>query len=31
MRAMDSIMSGADPKTELAKANAEVKGALENQ
>ncbi|MFI7065047.1 ABC transporter substrate-binding protein [Kribbella sp. NPDC050124] len=31
MRAMDSIMAGADPKTELAKANDEVKTALGNQ
>jgi multiple sugar transport system substrate-binding protein len=31
MRAMDSIMAGGDPRAELAKANAEVKAALENQ
>jgi multiple sugar transport system substrate-binding protein len=31
MRAMDSIMSGGDPKTELAKANDQVKSALENK
>ena len=31
MRAMDSIMAGGDPKTELTKANEEVKTALGNQ
>ena len=31
MRAMDSIMAGSDPRTELAKANDEVTKALENK